>query len=44
VGVVHVSPGDLVQPGDAVVTLESMKMQIAITSPERGRVTDVLVR
>jgi biotin carboxyl carrier protein len=44
VGMIHVSPGDWVQAGDTVVTLESMKMEIAITSPERGRVADVLVR
>jgi biotin carboxyl carrier protein len=40
---VHVSPGDRVQPGDTLVTLGSMKMEIPITSPEEGRVAEVLV-
>jgi biotin carboxyl carrier protein len=42
--IIHVSPGDQVQPGDTVVTLGSMKMEIPITSPEEGRVAEVLVR
>jgi acetyl-CoA/propionyl-CoA carboxylase biotin carboxyl carrier protein len=35
--------GSTVETGDPVVTLEAMKMEHAVTSPRRGKVTDVLV-
>ncbi len=36
--------GSTVEAGDAVVTLEAMKMEHAVTSPRTGRVSEVLVR
>jgi acetyl/propionyl-CoA carboxylase alpha subunit len=36
--------GTSVEPGDAVVTLEAMKMEHAVTSTLAGRVADVFVR
>jgi acetyl-CoA/propionyl-CoA carboxylase biotin carboxyl carrier protein len=33
-----------VEVGDAVVTLEAMKMEHAVASPRAGHVTDVLVQ
>jgi len=41
---VVVSPGDAVAAGDALVILESMKMEIPVESPVAGTVRDVLVR
>jgi acetyl-CoA carboxylase biotin carboxyl carrier protein len=40
---VVVKAGDAVQPGDPLVILESMKMEIPVESPEAGRVTEVSV-
>ena len=40
---VEVSPGDRVQEGDAVVILESMKMEMPVEAEEEGTVTKVLV-
>jgi len=37
-------PGDLVEPGDAVVVLESMKMEMPVESPVRGRVKEIRCR
>ncbi len=39
---VQVQEGDTVQAGDVVVIVESMKMEIAVTSPCSGKVTKVL--
>jgi acetyl-CoA carboxylase biotin carboxyl carrier protein len=36
--------GDAVSEGDALVILESMKMEIPVTSPLTGTVLDVRVR
>jgi biotin carboxyl carrier protein len=36
--------GDVVEPGDTVVILESMKMEIPVPSEVAGRVTEVTVR
>jgi acetyl-CoA/propionyl-CoA carboxylase biotin carboxyl carrier protein len=36
--------GSAVEAGDAVVTLEAMKMEHAVASPRAGRVTEVLVQ
>ena len=40
---VDVSPGDSVTLGDRVVVVEAMKMEIAITAPVGGTVTEVFV-
>jgi len=34
-------PGDSVAPGDAVVVLESMKMEMPVESPVAGRVKEI---
>lgn len=46
VGVVHkvlVSPGDQVDEGDVVVSLESMKMEIPIETDDAGTVAEIHV-
>lgn len=40
---VEVAPGDAVAPGDTVVLLESMKMEIPVICEQAGRVTAVKV-
>ncbi len=40
---VRVAVDDLVEPGQLLFVLESMKMQFEITAPRRGRVASVLV-
>ncbi|HEX2266657.1 MAG TPA: biotin/lipoyl-binding carrier protein, partial [Actinomycetota bacterium] len=40
---VLVSPGDTVSAGDALVILESMKMEIPVESPVDGTVAEVRV-
>jgi acetyl-CoA carboxylase biotin carboxyl carrier protein len=40
---VLVQPGDTVNEGDTVVVLESMKMEIQVTTLDGGRVTEVRV-
>jgi biotin carboxyl carrier protein len=40
---VQVAPGDQVQPGDTVVLLESMKMEIPVLSEHAGTVKSVNV-
>jgi acetyl-CoA carboxylase biotin carboxyl carrier protein len=40
---VVVAPGDAVQEGDALVILESMKMEIPVESPLAGTVSEVRV-
>ena len=40
---VVVQEGDTVEAGDVVMVLESMKMEIAVESPEDGVVTRILV-
>ncbi|HVL97254.1 MAG TPA: biotin carboxylase N-terminal domain-containing protein [Solirubrobacteraceae bacterium] len=40
---VKASPGDRVAPGDAVVVLESMKMELTVAAPMAGRVAAVAV-
>ncbi|MBX6753958.1 biotin/lipoyl-containing protein [Thermorudis peleae] len=39
-----VQPGDVVQPGDTVVVLESMKMEVTVATEHGGVVKDVRVR
>jgi urea carboxylase len=41
---VRVKAGDLVQPGDVLVVLESMKMEISVSAAVAGKVTQVLCR
>ena len=38
---VEVKPGDTVRPGDAVVVLESMKMEMPVEAQAGGRVREV---
>ncbi|HEY0444078.1 MAG TPA: biotin/lipoyl-containing protein, partial [Candidatus Limnocylindrales bacterium] len=40
----HVTVGDTVASGDAIATLEAMKMEHAVVTPTGGRVTELLVR
>jgi acetyl-CoA carboxylase biotin carboxyl carrier protein len=40
---VVVRPGDVVSAGDALVILESMKMEIPVKAPAAGTVTEVRV-
>lgn len=40
---VHISPGQRVEPGEVVIVLESMKMEMQITMPNGGVVKSVLV-
>ena len=40
---VHVGAGDAVKAGDAVVTLQSMKMEIPVTAEADGTLQEVLV-
>ena len=41
---VVVAVGDVVESGDVLMILESMKMEIPLESPTAGRVTELLVR
>jgi biotin carboxyl carrier protein len=41
---VEARPGDQVQEDDVLVVLESMKMEIPVTTPVAGTVRDVLVK
>lgn len=41
---IDVSEGDQVGEGDAVVTLECMKMEIPVAAPASGRVVRILVQ
>jgi excisionase family DNA binding protein len=41
---VHVSPGHAVEGGDALVTLEAMKMEHVVAAPVAGTVTELLVQ
>ena len=43
VATVHVKAGDVVSAGDAVVTLQSMKMEIPVAAESDGTVDEVLV-
>jgi biotin carboxyl carrier protein len=36
-------PGDVVQAGDPVIVLESMKMEIPVEAPRAGHVREILV-
>jgi biotin carboxyl carrier protein len=39
-----VEPGAQVSPGDPIVALESMKMELTVSAPSQGRVAEVMVR
>ncbi len=41
---VHVTPGQAVEVGDPIVTLEAMKMEHAVTAQVAGRIADIRVR
>ena len=41
---VEVKVGDTVQPGQVVVILESMKMEMPVEAPSSGQVSAVLVQ
>jgi biotin carboxyl carrier protein len=41
---VHRAPGDTVAAGDAIVTLECMKMEIPIEAPAAGRLSSIEVK
>jgi acetyl-CoA/propionyl-CoA carboxylase biotin carboxyl carrier protein len=40
---VHVAPGEPVEAGDPIVTLEAMKMEHVVAAPGAGRVTELAV-
>lgn len=40
----HKNPGDTVAAGEAIVTLECMKMEIPIQSPTAGRLVSIDVK
>ena len=44
VAAVHVAPGQQVSHGDVLVTLEAMKMELAIKAPRDGRVRAIACR
>jgi 3-methylcrotonyl-CoA carboxylase alpha subunit len=41
---ITVSPGQSVQAGDALIVLEAMKMELAITAPHDGRIRRIACR
>ena len=43
VWIVEVQPGQVVSEGDTLLIVESMKMEIPVTAPSTGAVTEVLV-
>ena len=38
------APGDRVEEDEPILLLESMKMEIPVTSPERGVVKEILIK
>ena len=44
VAAVHVTPGQPVTGGDVLITLEAMKMELAIKAPRDGRVRAIVCR
>ncbi len=41
---VQSKPGDKVESGDALIIIESMKMEIPVISEDPGTVTEILVK
>jgi len=41
---IDASIGDALEEDDAVITVESMKMEIPVSAPIAGRVAEILVR
>jgi len=37
-------PGDAVEPGDTLVVIESMKMEIPVITEDKGTVKEILVK
>jgi biotin carboxyl carrier protein len=44
VATIHVAPGQTVAPGDVLITLEAMKMEMAIRAPRAGTITAIACR
>ncbi|NYT75580.1 acetyl-CoA carboxylase biotin carboxyl carrier protein subunit [Alcaligenaceae bacterium] len=40
---VCVAPGTVVNPGDVIITVESMKMEIPVEAEEAGTISEILV-
>jgi len=40
---IEAKAGDVIAPDDAIMTLESMKMEIPVLAPARGRLVKILV-
>jgi acetyl-CoA carboxylase biotin carboxyl carrier protein len=40
---IEVQPGDTVAEDDAILILESMKMEIPVASPTEGKIVEILV-
>jgi oxaloacetate decarboxylase alpha subunit len=40
---VHVSPGDTVEAGQALLVVEAMKMETTVSAPKGGTISDVFV-
>ena len=41
---IKVSPGDLVEAGDTLIVIESMKMEIPVIAEDGGVVKEILVK
>jgi acetyl-CoA carboxylase biotin carboxyl carrier protein len=41
---VRTKPGDRVEPGDALIVIESMKMEIPVITEDGGTVKEILVK
>jgi len=44
VAAINVAPGQLVEPGDLLIVLEAMKMELPVRAPRAGRVKAVACR
>ncbi|MBI1219929.1 MAG: acetyl-CoA carboxylase biotin carboxyl carrier protein subunit [Rhodobacteraceae bacterium] len=39
---IEAAPGDVLEEGDTIMVMESMKMEIPVSAPERGTLREVL--